>query len=73
MVFKLNIIFGVMMFAVIPGTLLQGGEVSSANTFGVVLIIVFVVGVIGVIVTSAVYMITHALTTVKSIVKDIKR
>ena len=74
-VFKLNIIYGVMMFAAVLGIFIfHGGEISNENVnpLGVILIIAFVLGVLGVIITNVVNKIIHTVESVKSIVTDIK-
>lgn len=69
----LNIIFGAMMFASAVGTIvLKGGEITELSALNVILIISFVLGILGIIITGIVWKITNAVTHVKSIVSDIK-
>ena len=72
-VFKLNIIFGIMMLAsVIAGIILQSREISGKNILDAVLIITFVLGIFGIVITNAVHRVTLAAAKVKSVVNDLK-
>ena len=76
-IIKLNIIFGVMMFGSAFGTLLKGGSISSDNMdiLGGVLIIGIVTGILGVLVTNAVYIVyivISLLSGLKSAVRSFK-
>jgi len=71
---KLNIIFGVIMFGSVIGTMLKGGSISSDNIdiLEGVLIIGIVTSVAGIFITNAVYKVINLLSDLKSAVKNIK-
>jgi len=72
-VFKLNIIFGIVAIASIAGgIILQNRESSGTNILGDVLVITFALGLIGIFLTNAINKVIQVFTGVKSAVKDLK-
>jgi len=69
----LNIIFGVMMFAVAIGTImLRGGELSSGETIDTVLAVIFIIAILGVFLTNIIGFIVRKIVIVKSAVQSVK-
>jgi len=69
----LNIIFGVLMFAVAIGTImLRNGELSSGDTIGTVLIVIFVIAILGVFLTNIAAFFVRKILLAKSVVQGVR-
>jgi hypothetical protein len=70
-----NIFFGVLMFGSVIGLIVRhGGEISTGDTdmLGIILIITFVTGLLGVVLTNTIWVIKSILLGAKSIVGEAK-
>ena len=72
-IFKLNIIFGIMIFALIFVIIVtRGSEISTTNRLNIALIIIFVILAFGIILTNIVAGIIRKILFLKSTILDIK-